>query len=135
MDAVLCASFSRELSASAGPLYMWADSSLQHGADWFLSTLLVIEAEVVIETMDAAHMLMRSVDAFHHVSANDDHHSCADIALQRNAAGQALRKSVRIHKQLQIPLGSGIGQSTVVHFIIRTQQNNSSGPIFKGCDS
>ena len=110
VDATLCCLMKQSLASSGGPLYLWADSSPQHGTDWLLSTLLSIDREALVPTMEAAQLLMRTAESF---ASLDDDDVCDTVAMERDRAGLVLRQNMRFHRQL--PMGLGSGHTTVEH--------------------
>jgi hypothetical protein len=61
VDAALCTWWQSALAQHDGPIYLWADSSPQAGADWLLSIAMLIRGDDLLSLADAASELTRSV--------------------------------------------------------------------------
>ena len=107
VDAVLCCCVKDEFAEDNGPLYLWADSSPQHGVDWFLSTIMYIYEADVVAVMDAVHVLVRTVSEFKLASDSQDQDRADEIARERDAAGLYVLGHIHFHRQLPMAVGSG----------------------------
>ena len=76
IDAVWCCVVRKQLLLGQGPLFLWADSSPQHGVDWLLSTILSISFQDVVEAMRSAHALFDSAQMFHEEHEFHKKHGC-----------------------------------------------------------
>ena len=56
VDAALMRMVGLRYVGSCGPIYIWADSSPQHGTDWFLSLVATIHEADLDECMRCAHV-------------------------------------------------------------------------------
>jgi hypothetical protein len=111
VDAMLCTYWRGLFSNDSGPLYIWADSSPQAGANWLLSMMLVIKDDALLLCAKAARDLaMSSVVAEAAETVADEYQDCAR---RRAEAGLVLVKGMTVHSQ--VPMAMGSGASSVEH--------------------
>jgi hypothetical protein len=89
---------------------MFADSSPQFGKDWLLSIALSIKSEALVPCMSAYHLFVLSQAKFDESveqAGIDD--ELLNVTSQRHEAGMLLVKSLCMHNQFPMALGSGAG--------------------------
>ncbi|CAE7374325.1 unnamed protein product [Symbiodinium sp. CCMP2592] len=119
LDAAFAMLQRDDLESGLGPLFCWADSSPQLGADWLLSIYDFIFADQVVRCWEAANLLSTSVNRFKLLCDGEDGESLESvegmqsIVQERVDATVLLSKQVRRHRQMPMALGSSA--STLEH--------------------
>ena len=108
VDAALMRMAGLRYAGNCGPIYIWADSSPQHGTDWFLSLVATIHEADLDECMRCAHVLANRVVIFESDGPQDE---LMRAAMERKAAGLTLSEKFVVHSQ--VPMGLGSGESSV----------------------
>jgi hypothetical protein len=104
IDAMLCRYWRERFAADSGPLYIWADSSPQAGANWLLSMVLSIRSDQLLETAKAARYLATTAGIIETEGIIEDFEDCLR---QRSKAGRTVADNMHVHSQIPMALGSG----------------------------
>ena len=113
VDAALCCHWARTLQRHIGPIYLYADSSPQVGADWLMSIVMLIRDDDLERCVGAADYLKSSAEEFKAAVAANDDDRMHEVAQKRHAEGVFLQSAIKHHKQL--PMGLGSGRTTMEH--------------------
>ena len=112
MDAAFAVVQRDALESGLGPIFCWADSSPQLGADWLLSIYDFIFADQVVGAWEAANQLSTSVNRFKLLFDAEDGASLESmetlqsLVRERVAARKLLAQQLRRHRQMPMALGS-----------------------------
>ncbi len=105
IDAMLCSYWRERFASDSGPVYIWADSSPQAGANWLLSMVLSIRADELQETAKAARYLASSAGI---IASEGEMEEDFDTCLRRRSdAGRIIASNMVVHSQIPVALGSG----------------------------
>ena len=105
IDAAFCSYWRERYAFESGPVYIWADSSPQAGANWLLSMVLSIRADVLQETAKAARYLASSAGS---IASEAEMEEDFDACLRRRSdAGRTISSNMVVHSQIPVALGSG----------------------------
>jgi hypothetical protein len=105
IDAMLCQHWRERFASDRGPLYIWADSSPQAGANWLLSMVLSIREDKLQETAKAARYLASSAGV---LATGSEMAEDFDVCLRRRSeAGRTIADNMEVHSQIPVALGSG----------------------------
>ena len=119
LDAAFAVFHRTVLESFAGPIYLWADSSPQLGADWLLSIYDYLPRDHVVQAWKAANTLEAAAVKFQALFTESDFDTVAPLDVleqlvqDRYVAAKFLSTHLCRHRQMPMALGSAA--VTMVH--------------------